>query len=86
MLLPSKYTGGRAFFAVFGLYVLAKACEVYDQRIFAAGTLVSGHTLKHLLAAVGIYVVHLMLERRRLAGEGQLSVPSTSAAYEEFKR
>jgi hypothetical protein len=33
------------------LYLLAKACEHLDHEIYALGELVSGHTLKHLLAA-----------------------------------
>jgi hypothetical protein len=41
----------RRLAAAFGLYLLAKACEVLDAPIFAIGGVVSGHTLKHLLAA-----------------------------------
>lgn len=33
------------------LYGLAKLCELLDAPIFALGEVVSGHTLKHLLAA-----------------------------------
>ncbi|HEX6883152.1 MAG TPA: alkaline phytoceramidase [Planctomycetota bacterium] len=33
------------------LYGLAKLCELLDAPIFALGQVVSGHTLKHLLAA-----------------------------------
>jgi hypothetical protein len=39
-----------AFGSAAGLYMLAKLCELADGRIFAA-TGISGHTLKHLLAA-----------------------------------
>jgi hypothetical protein len=45
--------------------VLAKATEVLDQRIFmVTGDSVSGHTLKHILAAAGCATVLLMLARR----------------------
>jgi hypothetical protein len=75
MWLPAKYSGGSAFFAVAGLYVLAKVCEVYDQNILSVGTIVSGHTLKHLLSAAGIYILVVMLERRHRLPEGaELSV------------
>jgi hypothetical protein len=73
--LPPKYSNGRAFFAVAGFYVLAKICEVYDQGILSAGTLVSGHTVKHLLSAAGIYILLVMLEQRhRLQQHAEWSV------------
>jgi hypothetical protein len=43
--------GARGFAWALGLYLVAKVCEVYDHEIFALGGIVSGHTLKHLLAA-----------------------------------
>ena len=48
-----------------GGYVLAKLCEALDRPIFAAtGELVSGHTLKHLAAAVGVGLIARMIARR----------------------
>ncbi|HKQ30360.1 MAG TPA: ceramidase domain-containing protein [Burkholderiales bacterium] len=48
------------------LYVLAKLAEFYDQSLFdLTGGIMSGHSLKHLLAAGGILCVYLMLARRR---------------------
>jgi len=41
----------RRFALALLLYLLAKACEHFDAEIYALGELVSGHTLKHLLAA-----------------------------------
>ncbi|PWF54800.1 hypothetical protein C7C56_005085 [Massilia glaciei] len=41
-----------AFGAAIGLYVLAKLCEMADHAILAALGLISGHTIKHLLAAL----------------------------------
>lgn len=49
-LFPGELDERRFGFALF-LYVLAKACEHFDHEIYAVGELVSGHTLKHLLAA-----------------------------------
>ena len=48
-----------------GWYVLAKLCEGLDRPIFAALGVVSGHTLKHLAAAVGIWMIARMIDRRR---------------------
>ncbi len=53
-----------AFGAAIGLYLLAKACEMADHSLLEALTLVSGHTLKHLLAAAAAAVVAWQLPRR----------------------
>ncbi|MES3020174.1 MAG: alkaline phytoceramidase [Pseudomonadota bacterium] len=41
-----------AFALAIGLYVLAKLCEMADHALLAALGLASGHTLKHMLAAL----------------------------------
>lgn len=64
LLLPPKYTRGADFAAVVSLYVLAKILEESDRQVFAAGQIVSGHTLKHLAAAVAGYWILRMLKRR----------------------
>lgn len=54
----------RALAASFAWYVLAKLAELYDQRLYAlTGHLVSGHTLKHLLAAASAAAI-LAAQRR----------------------
>lgn len=62
--LPSRYTRGGDLYWVFGGYVLAKLFEHFDDEILALGHLVSGHTLKHVAAAVAGFVVCRMLVRR----------------------
>ncbi|HEX7441081.1 MAG TPA: hypothetical protein VF319_13395 [Caldimonas sp.] len=46
-------TPARAWWAVLSLYAAAKLMEMADHLVFASTGLVSGHTLKHLLAAAG---------------------------------
>ena len=47
-------------------YALAKGAEFHDREIYALTCQVmSGHTLKHLLAALGIGFIYLMLSRRQ---------------------
>ena len=49
---------------VFAGYVLAKVFETFDRSFFDLGHLLSGHTLKHLAAAVaGLFVCHMLLRR-----------------------
>ncbi len=66
-LLPGRYSRGGDWLAVLGLYALALALEWLDKPIFGATGSVSGHTLKHLVAALAGWAVlrHLRLRRRK---------------------
>jgi hypothetical protein len=64
LLYRSRYTHGAAIFAVAAAYGVAKVVESLDSEIYALGHWVSGHTLKHLAAAVGVYLLLKSLERR----------------------
>jgi hypothetical protein len=57
-LLPSRYTR-------------AKLLEFFDGQVLAYSHLVSGHSLKHVAAAVAGVVVCRMLMQRTLAGQGR---------------
>ncbi len=49
---PSPYTGTKYLWQILGCYAGAKVLELFDREIFLLlGETVSGHTLKHLLAA-----------------------------------
>lgn len=64
-LFPSPYTRSAEMLVVVALYVGAKALEHFDVAVFRAtsGT-VSGHTLKHVVAALACWVVLDMLKHR----------------------
>jgi hypothetical protein len=62
ILFRSRYTHAAYIFGALALYAAAKAAEALDVQIFALGGIVSGHTLKHLLAAFAVR----MLQLRRL--------------------
>jgi hypothetical protein len=64
LLYRSRYTHGWAIFALAAAYGIAKAAEVYDRPLFEAGQWLSGHTLKHLVAALGVYLLLMALQRR----------------------
>jgi hypothetical protein len=64
LLFPPRYTATGGYFAALGFYVLAKIAELWDERIFAIGGIVSGHTIKHLLVAVALFALYRMLRRR----------------------
>jgi hypothetical protein len=67
LLYRSPYTRGGDFVIAAGWYLLALAAQSLDHQIhnLTAGW-ISGHTLKHLLAATAIYWILRMLQRRRI--------------------
>jgi hypothetical protein len=69
LLYRAPYSGAGYLLAALGAYAAAKGFEVADERIFALGQVVSGHTLKHLAAAGAVACIVQMLRARvRLAG------------------
>lgn len=64
-LYPSRYTRGSDLYWVFAGYLVAKVLETFDRDLFALGHVVSGHTLKHLAAAIAAFFVLRMLLLRR---------------------
>jgi hypothetical protein len=62
---PGRYTHRAYLLHGLALYALAKISEVYDGEIYSlTARSLSGHTLKHLLAAGAVLMVYLMLLRR----------------------
>ncbi|MBC7983511.1 MAG: ceramidase domain-containing protein [Candidatus Obscuribacterales bacterium] len=64
-LFPSRLTGIGYLWVMFGGYALAKVLEELDAHIYAVGGAMSGHALKHVVAAVGMYFLLLALRQRR---------------------
>jgi predicted membrane channel-forming protein YqfA (hemolysin III family) len=75
VLHPSRYTRGSDIYWVFGAYVLAKVFETFDKQILDIGNIVSGHSLKHVAAAVAGLIVMRMLILRTVDRQ-----PAASAA------
>lgn len=66
-LFPSRYTHRYGYFIALGLYALAKVAEVKDKEIFyATNEIISGHSLKHILAALGLLGLAWMVRVRRV--------------------
>jgi len=70
VLFPAQYTGTVYLLLAMFWYVVAKVCEYpLDQSIYGIGNLLSGHTLKHLLAALSIYcILRMLMIRKPLVG------------------
>lgn len=65
VLFRPRHTHGWLLLVALALYGLAKISETYDSEVFASTRqLLSGHTLKHLIAALSCFAVLVMLSRR----------------------
>lgn len=66
VLFRPEYSRQWLLMAAFAYYFLAKIMEVYDQEVFAfTHSLFSGHSFKHLLAALGCLSILVMLKTRK---------------------
>jgi hypothetical protein len=63
---PARYSHRAHLLYALVLYALAKAAELQDAAIFTATHgIVSGHTVKHLFAALAVYALYSMVRKRR---------------------
>jgi hypothetical protein len=55
----------RGYWLLLLCYFIAKLFEYYDKEIYTLlGGLISGHTLKHMVAALGMYILLVSFEKR----------------------
>ena len=80
MLSPSRYTRGNDLYWVFGWYGLSKLLETFDAEVLHLGSVVSGHTLKHIAAAIAGFTVCYMLSQRTLKEPEAAQEPSGNAS------
>jgi len=57
VLAPAKYTGTHYWVLAGALYAVAKVLEFTDRAVYSAGTLLSGHPFKHLVAAAACFAM-----------------------------
>lgn len=70
-VFPARYTHRRYLLYGLACYALAKVAEHYDYGFYAlTSSILSGHSLKHMVAAGAALFIHLMLRRRGPALEG----------------
>jgi hypothetical protein len=61
VLFPARYTRSMDYLVALAFYGVGKLFEAGDKVVFAAGHIVSGHTIKHLFAALSTYWILRML-------------------------
>jgi len=62
---PPKYSSTFYWLIAAALYAFAKLCEFYDHAIYSIGSILSGHTLKHLAAAGACLAILRYFQTRR---------------------
>ena len=70
-LLPPRYTLSGCFLLVIGIYACARVPEIFDAAVYSRLGAVSGHTVKHILAAIALIPLFVMLRYRKKTGDGQ---------------
>jgi len=64
---PPRYTHRRDLWVMLSFWVLARAAEWVDAGLYAGGAFLSGHTVKHLMAALAAAWLLRMILRRKAA-------------------
>jgi hypothetical protein len=64
-LFPAKYTNAIYWLIAAACYTVAKAFEFSDAAIYSVGEMLSGHTLKHLAAAVACWAILRYFQTRK---------------------
>lgn len=62
---PSRFDRPAYLWALLGGYALAKLCELLDQPLYESWLGISGHTLKHLVAAAAAATLLLAVRHRQ---------------------
>jgi Ceramidase len=63
---PERYTSAGTLYSAMAWYVGAKVYEFLDKEVFSFGEVISGHTLKHIGAAVSCYLILIWMRERRI--------------------
>jgi hypothetical protein len=65
LLFGDAHKNRRYLLVALAIYMVSKLAEHFDRAVFEwTGAVISGHSLKHLLAALALFVVYMMLRRR----------------------
>lgn len=66
-LFDSRLSGDKYIWGVVIAYAASKLMELFDAQLYSIFGLLSGHSLKHLIAAFGTLIFYWALQQRRLS-------------------
>lgn len=64
IFFTSTFSAKNAYYLLLATYLIAKILEYFDAEIYEVIPLLSGHSLKHIVAAFGIYLLIRSYQRR----------------------
>jgi hypothetical protein len=64
ILLTFKHSSARGYWYLLCAYVIAKVFEHFDTQIFEFLGFVSGHSIKHIIAALGLLAFCLVKRKK----------------------
>ncbi len=71
VLFTSRLNGNKYIWGVIGAYALSKVMELLDTPIYNTLGVISGHSLKHLIAAFATYIFYRALRDRQILAKHQ---------------
>ena len=60
----SRCSKAKAYWLLLVAYVVAKALEHFDDEVYNTLGFISGHSIKHIVAALGLYILYISYLRR----------------------
>ena len=69
LLFDSRLNGNKYIWGVIGAYAISKVMEFFDVPIYSALDVISGHSLKHLFAALATFIFYRALRNRQILAE-----------------
>jgi hypothetical protein len=66
LLFRPRLNGSIFLWAMIGAYVVSKITEYFDAELYAASATLSGHSIKHIAAAIGTLFIYVALRKRQL--------------------
>ena len=70
-LFNSRLNGNKYIWGVIGAYTVSKLMEFFDTQIYSALDVISGHSLKHLIAAFATFIFYRALRNRQILSRRQ---------------
>ena len=74
IFFKSKYQDHLVYWILLGCYVTAKLFEHYDTEIHQLVGFISGHSLKHIMASVGLYILVRSYKKRSPTSKQKLDI------------
>ena len=66
LLFKSRLNSNKYIWGIIVTYAISKLMEFFDAQIYSALGVISGHSLKHLMAAFAVFIFYWALRKRQI--------------------